>query len=72
MTIGEFGFEDLFASADPDKFPVITWFIFVIFLIIMTIFLMNNAGKCDHTFMLRIIIYSFVFEQRLRSSRLDY
>ena len=41
MTIGEFGFEDLFTGEDPDTFPVITWFIFIIFLIVMTILLMN-------------------------------
>lgn len=40
MMIGEFDFDDLFNSPDQDV-PGVAWFIFIVFLIIMTLILMN-------------------------------
>ncbi|RMX34541.1 hypothetical protein pdam_00021148, partial [Pocillopora damicornis] len=40
MMIGEFDFDDLFNSPDQDV-PDVAWFIFIVFLIIMTLILMN-------------------------------
>jgi len=41
MTIGEFGFEEIFYSKQSKSLPLITWFLFVVFLLVMTILLMN-------------------------------
>ena len=38
--IGEFDFDDLFNSEDVTV-PGVTWFIFVVFVIVMTLILMN-------------------------------
>ena len=40
MMIGEFDFDDLFNSADVTV-PGVTWFIFIVFVIVMTLILMN-------------------------------
>ena len=40
MMIGEFDFDDLFNSPDVTV-PAVTWFIFVVFVIVMTLILMN-------------------------------
>lgn len=40
MMIGEFEFDDLFNSPDSNV-PDVSWFIFIVFLIIMTLILMN-------------------------------
>lgn len=41
MMIGEFDFDNLFNSEPDVIVPGATWFIFVVFLIIMTLILMN-------------------------------
>eukprot|EP00111_Clytia_hemisphaerica_P024707 TCONS_00072807-protein len=41
MTIGEFGYEELFYAKETSRLPMITWFLFVLFCIVMTILLMN-------------------------------
>lgn len=40
MMIGEFDFDDLFNSPDITV-PGVTWFIFIVFVIVMTLILMN-------------------------------
>jgi len=40
MMIGEFDFDDLFNSAEITV-PGVTWFIFIVFVIVMTLILMN-------------------------------
>ena len=48
--IGEFDFDDLFNSPDITV-PGVTWFIFIVFVIVMTLILMNLlvrfAGRCQ-------------------------
>ena len=41
MTIGEFGYEEIFNKTKSKALPLITWFLFALFLIVMTILLMN-------------------------------
>ena len=51
MMIGEFDFDDLFNSPDVTV-PGVTWFIFVVFVIVMTLILMNLLvrflGLCEY------------------------
>ena len=57
--IGEFDFDNIFNSPDQDqdqdpnqeqKVPGVTWFIFIVFLIIMTLILMNLLVRFFMTF----------------------
>ena len=55
MMIGEFDFDNIFNSQDEDqvkeqKVPGVTWFIFIVFLIIMTLILMNLLVRFFMTF----------------------
>jgi len=51
--IGEFDFDDIFNSQDQNpgqNVPGVTWFIFIVFLIIMTLILMNLLVRFLMTF----------------------
>ena len=49
--IGEFDFDDIFNDNDNNKVvPGVTWFIFIVFLIIMTLILMNLLVRFLMTF----------------------
>ena len=49
--IGEFDFDNIFNSEDQEqKVPGVTWFIFIVFLIIMTLILMNLLVRFLMTF----------------------
>ena len=62
--IGEFDFDNIFNSADQDqdkdqdqKVPGVTWFIFIVFLIIMTLILMNLLVRFLMTFISHAVTF---------------
>ena len=58
MMIGEFDFDNIFNSTE-HTVPGVTWFIFVVFLIIMTLILMNLLVRFMMTFVsLALNIYT--------------
>ena len=50
MMIGEFDFDNIFNSDSNQDVPGVTWFIFILFLIIMTLILMNLLVRFLMTF----------------------
>ena len=64
--IGEFDFDNIFNSPDQDqvqdpnhgqKVPGVTWFIFIVFLIIMTLILMNLLVRFLMTFISHAVTF---------------
>ena len=56
MMIGEFDFDDIF-NDNKKNVPGVTWFIFIVFLIIMTLILMNLLVRLLMTFVSHVLTF---------------
>ena len=54
--IGEFDFDDIF-NDNKKNVPGVTWFIFIVFLIIMTLILMNLLVRLLMTFVSHVLTF---------------